>query len=338
MSAPRVSFGVIVLNGEPFTRYCLRALYPHAHELLVVEGAVRAAAACATPDGHSRDGTLEVLERFQREEDPEGKVRVITREGLWSEKDAQSRAWAERATGDWIWQVDVDEFYRERDLRRVLAILGGPDPPSMLSFRQRTFWGGFDASVDGWYLRRGADAYDRVFRWGPEHRYAGHRPPTVHDARGRDLREGDWLRAADTERLGIRLYHYSLVFPQQVRDKCCYYQAADWAERPGAVRWAEEVFERLRSPYRVHNVYQLPSWLERFAGDHPGAIDSLRADLGAGRVMAAQRPRADVDRLLASRRYRLGRAALRLAARVDAPLWRLRRRLRARLRLALGRT
>ncbi len=35
---PKVTFGIIVLNGEPFTRYCLRSLYPFAHEIIVVEG------------------------------------------------------------------------------------------------------------------------------------------------------------------------------------------------------------------------------------------------------------------------------------------------------------
>ena len=37
---PRVTFGIIVLNGEPFTRYCLRALYAFAHEIIVVEGKI----------------------------------------------------------------------------------------------------------------------------------------------------------------------------------------------------------------------------------------------------------------------------------------------------------
>ena len=62
---PKVTFGIIVLNGEPFTRYCLRSLYPFAHEILVVEGAAPAAAKVATPDGHSTDGTLETLYRFK---------------------------------------------------------------------------------------------------------------------------------------------------------------------------------------------------------------------------------------------------------------------------------
>ena len=43
MDLPRVTYGIIVLNGEPFTRYCLRSLYPFAHEIIVVEGAVTAA-------------------------------------------------------------------------------------------------------------------------------------------------------------------------------------------------------------------------------------------------------------------------------------------------------
>ena len=36
---PRITFGIIVLNGEPFIRYCLRQLYPHAHEITRAVGA-----------------------------------------------------------------------------------------------------------------------------------------------------------------------------------------------------------------------------------------------------------------------------------------------------------
>lgn len=84
---PKITFGIIVLNGEPFTRYCLRALYPFAHEIIVVEGACKAAAGVATAEGHSSDGTLETLHQFQAEEDSEGKIQIISRDGFWSEKD-----------------------------------------------------------------------------------------------------------------------------------------------------------------------------------------------------------------------------------------------------------
>ena len=78
MSHPRVSFGIIVLNGEPFTRYSLRALYPFAYEIILVEGACRAAAGAATGDGHSTDATLEVLADFKTREDPENKALIVT--------------------------------------------------------------------------------------------------------------------------------------------------------------------------------------------------------------------------------------------------------------------
>ena len=63
-----VTFGMIVLNGEPFVRYNLRALYPFAHQIIVVEGAAPAAASIATPEGHSTDGTLDTLHDFKIKE------------------------------------------------------------------------------------------------------------------------------------------------------------------------------------------------------------------------------------------------------------------------------
>ena len=77
---PRISFGVIVLNGEPFTAYTLRSLYPFAHEIIVVEGAAPGSVNVATADGHSRDGTLATLRRFKADEDPDQKVTIVTAE------------------------------------------------------------------------------------------------------------------------------------------------------------------------------------------------------------------------------------------------------------------
>jgi len=80
---------MIVLNGEPFLRYNLRALYPFAHQIIVVEGSSPDAAGIATTRGHSRDDTLNALREFMDEEDPEGKVILIRAEdeghpdGFW---------------------------------------------------------------------------------------------------------------------------------------------------------------------------------------------------------------------------------------------------------------
>ncbi|MCA0341567.1 MAG: hypothetical protein LCH99_17795 [Proteobacteria bacterium] len=111
---------------------------------------------------------------------------------------------------------------------------------------------------------------------------------------------------------GIFLYHYSLLFPKQVIEKCEYYGTAEWAKRSGAQRWAQEAFIELRRPFRVHNVYTYPSWLERFSGRHPPEIERMRADIVAGRLDIEMRPMADVEALLASPAYRLQRAMLKV--------------------------
>jgi hypothetical protein len=334
---PRVTFGTIVLNGEPFVRYHLRSLYPFAHQIIVVEGAVTGAASISRPDGHSRDGTLETLRRFQAEEDPERKLLVVTAEdaghpdGFWrGEKDEQSRAYAERAGGDYLWQVDVDEFYTAPAMGTVLGLLRAQPEVSAVSFPMLTFWSSPHICVDGWYLMRGAGEYHRLFRWGPGYSYATHRPPTVLDEAGRDTRDGCWLRARDLAAHGVLLYHYSLLFPAQVRDKVAYYRGGfpDGQRFRELESWYRESYLTLRRPYRVHNVYDSPSWLQLFGHRHPEQVRAMWDDVVSGRLPVAVRGTADADRLLSTRWYGLGRGLLRRLERPD--------RLTHELRAGLG--
>jgi hypothetical protein len=322
---PRITFGIIVLNGEPFVRYNLRALYPFAHEIIIVEGAVPAAASIATSSGHSTDGTLETLYRFKSEEDPENKIQIVTRDGFWSEKDEQSQAYARRVTGDYLWQVDIDEFYKPEDMQAIIDMLRRDPEISAASFKMRTFWGGFNYVTDGFYLRRGQEIYHRLFKWGPGYRYVTHRPPTAVDDAGRNLRTLKWINGDKLERQGIVLYHYSLLFPKQVREKCSYYSRVSWSTvSRDAQRWAEENYMRLEHPFRVHNVYFLPSWLERFYGNHPPTIRLLESDIVSGCVQIDLRPTEDIEQVLASRCYAMGRFLLKCLAPLYAWAWHLR--------------
>ena len=323
---PRITFGVIVLNGEPFTKYCLRSLYPHAHEIIVVEGAAPGGAAIATADGHSSDGTLLALREFQSEEDPDGKVVIVTAEdeghgdGFWpGEKDEQSRAYAARATGDYLWQVDIDEFYRDRDMLAVLGTLRRDPTITAVSFKMLTFWGDLGYTVDGWQLRRGKDHYHRLFKWGPGYRYASHRPPTVRDERGVDLRELNWLDVPATAALGVRLFHYSLLLPKHVREKGEYNKRAAHSHSRAAEwdTWMAQSFLTTARPYRVHNLWQQPSWLLRYGGDHPEQVRAMMSDIRSGRVVADLRQTDDVERLLRSWWYPLGRCCLMVGDYVD---------------------
>ena len=268
------------------------------------------------------------------EEDPEGKLTVVTAEddghpdGFWpGEKHEQSRAYARRATGDYLWQVDIDEFYLERDMEQVLDRLAATPTVDAMSFRQVTFWGGLGYVADGWYLRRGAADYHRLFRWGPGFEYATHRPPTVRDETGRDLRKGTWLTRRRPPRWGVRLYHYSLLLPQQVIDKCDYYATADWARRQGAVEWANERLPPAQAAVPGAQRVRLPELARAVPRTAPrrgvAMMDRLRANGGA-----SLRRTDDIERLLNAPWYRAGRAVVRAAD----PLDRRARLLAARIR------
>ena len=316
----RVTFGVIVLNGQPFLEYNLRALYPFAHQIIVVEGAITAAGSLATADGHSTDGTVEMLRRFKAENDPENKLVLVTAEdegkpnGFWSEKDEMSQAYARQATGDWLWQVDYDEFYLEEDMKTVFRLLEADLEITGISFPYRQFWGGFDYVETGQWFIYDFPAVPRLFRWRPGYQYIKHRPPTVVDERGHDLRTLKWISHRQMRRMGIYLYHYSYVLPKQARQKVGYYANVTWSDvfRDNE-RWLKESYFGLRDPYFIGEGGRLmPQWLERYRGPHPARIVKMRQDLSTGRLKEPLRPTEDIEKLLSSPRYTLGRWILRV--------------------------
>ena len=310
---PRITFGIIVLNGEPFIRYTLQALYPYAHEIIVVEGAAPGAKNIATATGHSRDTTLQTLHQFKAEADPEDKLVIVTRDGFWTEKDEMSQAYAERASGDYLWQVDVDEFYQPADMQAVIQMLKEQPSITAVSFKTMTFWGAPQYVVDSWYLRRGAAVYHRLFKWGQGYTYVTHRPPTVTNQAGQNLREGHWLRAEALEKAGIRMYHYSLLLPKQVREKCDYYSHADWVKGQDALEWANQAYLSLKRPYHLHNVDEYPGCLYRYAGSHPPEALRMWRDITAKDSDFEIRQTEDIEALLNSVRYKIGRFLVMLA-------------------------
>jgi hypothetical protein len=314
---PRISFGIIVLNGEPFVRYNLRSLYKFAYEIIVVEGAVNSAYELATEDGHSIDGTLETLNQFKAEEDHEDKIQIVTHNGFWNEKDEMSSAYAERASGDFLWQVDIDEFYKEKDMQVIVEMLADDPEISAISFKTLTFWGGFNYLCDGWYLSRGAEIFHRLFRWGPGYKYVSHRPPQVHNAIGMDMHCGKWITSNQMVEKNIFLYHYALVFPKQIKNKCNYYKNAQWVKREKMMDWADNSYFSIKKPYRVHNVYEFPSWLERFKGNHPEQIVKLQHEIENNQIKTKTRNNEDIENVIDSAKYKTFRSILKLCEKPD---------------------
>ncbi len=311
---PRITFGIIVLNGEPFLLYNLRSLYAYAHQIIVVEGACPSAANVATVDGHSKDETLKRLKEFKELEDPQNKLLIVTAEdenkvnGFWTEKSEMSQAYAKRATGNYLWQIDSDEFYLDRDMAKVIKLLTLKPEITEITFRTKTFWGGLNYLVDGILLRLGDQDFKRVFAWGEGYKYITHRPPTVINAIGENLAKIQPISARQMTKIGVYLYHYEYLFPQQVKNKAEYYSKAPHCKglRPEAV-WAEECYMRLGRPFRVHNIYKWISWLDRYKGEHPYQIVCMIRDINDGVENIKLRHTDDIENLLNSYGYRLGR-------------------------------
>lgn len=316
---PKITFGIIVLNGEPYVRYCLKSLYPFAHEIIVVEGGHKDTKSVCTPNGHSIDGTLGALNKFKAEEDPENKVTIVTKDGFWPKKDEfgndrtpQSRAYAERATGDYLWQIDIDEFYREEDMISIIKMLKNDPEITAVTFPTHTFWGDINYTADSWALRRGARFYNRLFKWGPGYRYQTHEPPTVVDENGINLRDKKWISGKEMLKKNVFMYHYSLLFPWQVEQKVKVYKDEKPDHFSEGVEWAENNYFKITNPYRVHNLYRFPSWLERFKKSHPQQVICMMNDIKAGRVKAELRRTDDVELLLNSTKYKIDKILLKI--------------------------
>jgi hypothetical protein len=329
---PKITFGIIVLNGEPFTRYCLRSIYPFAYEIIVVEGGHEDAKSVCTPDGHSIDKTLETLYKFKEEEDIENKLTIVTRDGFWPKKDElgndrtpQSRAYAERASGDYLWQVDIDEFYRPEDVLKVMEMLKADPDITAVTFPTYTFWGDIKYLADSCYLKDGAMYYNRLFKWAKNYRYLTHEPPTVIDENGVNLRHKKWINGKEMERKNIFMYHYSLLFPWQVEQKFKLYQDEKPDMYAEVIKWAENNYFKLGDPYRVHNLYHYPSWLERFKGQPPAIAIKMMGDIKSGLVDAKLRKTDDIENLIDKSSYKFGIIRIKIKSKLDKGIFQISR-------------
>ena len=137
------------------------------------------------------------------------------------------------------------------------------------------------------------------------------------------------------------MYHYSTVLPKQAEQKAGYYANVTWGgDGFGDLeRWLTESYYGLRDPYHIGEGEQVtPQWLQRYRGGrHPAQIIELQKLLASHYLEEVLRPTDDLEKLLSSPRYVLGRWSLRVrlfifwsAKRVFASFRRLARGLMAK--------
>lgn len=324
-SQPRVTFGMIVFNGMPYLKHNLLNLYRYAHEIIVVEGASEHASSRASASGHSTDGTLAYLQEFKSAEDPARKLTIITAEdeghadGIWpGEKSEQSQAYAVRATGDWLWQVDVDEFYDPEDVERLLGLLQDHPQATCVTLPFLNFWGGFSTLVEGGFFwshlstgeRRGE--VRRIFQWRQGYHYATHRPPTIFDSRGHDVTRSRMLSARHVFGPNRGVFHYFMLGGATIHRKAESYARLDATRFAGRTAYCDKLLNALtwRHALRIFDQSGTFNWLRIYQGDHPLCALALNADLKLLGEEEAPMPSSRFRALFRDPRYLLARSCL----------------------------
>jgi len=106
-------------NEEEFAHAVLGSLYDEVDRILAIEGAVENRPN-ATEDGHSTDRTVEIINDFKENHDPDNKVIIISIPKFWKNLEEMKQTFLDMSIpGDWILINDADEFYRPEDIRRL---------------------------------------------------------------------------------------------------------------------------------------------------------------------------------------------------------------------------
>lgn len=204
----KICFQMLVFQSNYVLSECLKSILPYGR-VVVCEGPV----AYWQQRGYttSTDGTNEVLHRLLSDEN------IV--HGRWVEKDEMMNAVLHLIPGDTthVWMVDSDEVWSSPCIEKIMPILDNYDS---VSFRPYSFYGGFDRYMCGF-----EEDYEwhRIQRWYPGAKWGTHRPPTVNAPDGKPWREHRHLNHMATDKMEVRFYHYSYVFPKQMKDKAEYY-------------------------------------------------------------------------------------------------------------------
>ena len=205
----KIAFGMIVFEGDYVLKECLECVYPFAEQILIAEGPVKF--------WQDQVTVCSIIVP------PENKIKIV--HGQFFEKDEQCNAYMKflKDDIDYFWQIDSDELWKAEDIKKVIQVLK-QEKYTSVDVKSCSFYGGFDRYIGGFERQKGN--FHRIFKVYPGSYWQTHRPPTMAHRQGTKVLpykhlDGDTLY----DNHGVQMYHYSYVFPEQVRNKIFYYRA-----------------------------------------------------------------------------------------------------------------
>ncbi len=280
----KIAFGMIVFEGDYVLKQCLEQVYPFAHQILIAEGPVSYWQRMGRKT--SEDNTNSILDNFP---DPENKIKIV--HGQFSEKDDQCRAYMSYLDEDvdYIWNLDSDEVYRSEDIEKMIKFLEKENPTSV-GLRSCSFYGGFSDYLTGFELN--VDNFLRIFRVVPGCTWLTHRPPTIQYPPNSNIVRKHVNSNDIWDNLGIQMYHYSYVFPNQVYKKISYYKSEiskqncidnyfnevylPWVTKP---EYRKAIESKYLGVHEFKPQVRGECYTEKFDGTHPESISRDMVEL-----------------------------------------------------------
>jgi hypothetical protein len=267
-----------VLNGEPFIYYQLKSIYEHAHEIIIVEGAYNKFAHAAR-GFRSSDSTINTVKNFP---DPDRKIKLITRDYFYDDRVGMCNEFISDLTGDVLWQVDVDEFYRNDTHEYVKQLFDADEELDQISFNFVDYYGGFDYVIEG-YKDSLLDVI-RVNRIQAGMRWSSQRPPTL-ELNGKRLNPRKKLNGQKMLSAGHLMHNATMLFDYQVQQKFKYY-AEMWPKSIiGSTDWFVASWKNFDTKFCVAGMRRTLTYLVPRTIELPEILIEMQNDIIGGKYV-----------------------------------------------------
>lgn len=282
----KIDIMILILNGEPFIERNLKQHYWFANKIWIIEGADNrtrdhVSKEFYTENGHSTDNTIEIIKSFP---DPEHKITLIQHPNntFWTNgKDEMIAQINNRIEGNWIFEIDVDEFYKKEDVKKLISIIEQYPQITGFGIPWRNFWHNF-RTMYGWENK---DTFKvewgfwgwRLLRWTPgKSHWITHRPPTTFITEPGITSQTQAWGPTHLLPYDIFTYHYSDLLPKQNLIKSQYYEIPQWYKNI-YMKWLTN-----KEEVENYGIYPLggSGRTMEYKGTHPSEIYELARELG----------------------------------------------------------
>ena len=260
---------VIACNEEEFLEASVTSASPLVDEWIIVVGGNKYAhlAGMCQENGMPTDSTLSIAKKLVARY---GGMVIEPPGRMWKDKAEMRNAYASYlATDDWMFMLDGDEVYKERQLWRLTEIMKAHEA-AIINFW--LFWNNLETIGTGTW-----DQYpqERLIKWKKGYHYQNHLH--VSDSTGALVKN---MRPCwrGSEKL---FYHYSWVRPtEKIRQKRDYYK---YQSKNTNDTYVDDIFLKWREyPTLVKYTHPMGGGsYKEFKGIHPSQIQDL---ISAGKL------------------------------------------------------